>query len=777
MRPWMRSTLEHLVCLGLIAAGAFAALYPVVLQGRVPIPVAGTLFTPPWEEARPSGLEPTGQPSQAAARQYYPWYAFLSDAAERNDSLLWDPVEGCGIPFFASWRSRCLSPFSLPFYFFDVKTGLRLSAFLKVFVAGLCGLVAGRRLGFVPSLSLFIALSFQLSAIFFYWLASPLSDTLPWLPLLLIFVDRLALGRIQYWPCGALVLAAMLLGGEPEALGGLLIVTMIFIIARNLLGQRGGTQLFSSISTYVIAVVVAAALCGVQVLPFYELVRESASLGNLEPAADLKLTHVAGLFLPHLFGRTPYSLASEELCAEARVALLLHVGIIQLSLIPLWFALRRYSTPPQRHRIEALLIASAGAVFLSVLGWTLLADVFPFRRLRPEHLLAAGPLLAAVIAAAAAEEWVSLDAEACKHTLKRLAMILPVVFVGAAIIGALGWQSAKSEQLHLAGQALIPAISFLLVALLILVTLLKPSQRLIGYSLCVLTILQSMAVFHPGNTYPAFMPPETVFPSTDFVAALKESGLRAGGSLHLKDWPLTGNLISQTYAPSGVVLKRHRAFFEASERDPLLLRRTGAGSLVLAKEDIQGVFAPVRPLLRLSHVLPSGAGIFEDLEAKPRAWLAFDWRPVETFNPEQLDGKLPPLVEGPVPPAVEGSDAATATILPESTNACLQIAIESDKAGVLYLADAWYPGWNAVIDGKPAEIFPVDGLFRGLRVPEGTSRIEMVYEPRSLVMGAWTSLGAAAVTAGFVLYLGFRWLLKRHRARRLEQEYQSSPAL
>ncbi|MFO7973610.1 MAG: YfhO family protein [Candidatus Hydrogenedentota bacterium] len=774
MRPWVRKTLEHLICVLIVVAGAVAALYPVVLQNRVPAPLGDTLFASPWEQARPPGLEPTGQPSHAPAKQYYPWYAFLSNTAERGDSLLWNPLEGCGMPFFALWRSRCLSPFSVPFYFSGPETGIKISVFLKLLVAGLCGLIAGRRLGFVPSLSLFIGLSFQLSAVFFYWPVSPLADTLPWLPLLLIFVDRLALGRIHYWPYGALVLAVMLLGGEPEAVGGIVTITLVFIIARNLLGRRGHVQLFASVSTYVIAMAIAAALCGIQILPFYEFVHESAKLGNLEPTANVKFTHIAGLFLPHLFGKTPYAFSDDALCAQARVVLLLHVGIIQLALIPLWIALRRYSTPPQRHRIEALLITWACAVFLSVLVWPGLANTSPFEYVRPEHFLVVGPLLTAIVAAAAAEEWVSLDAEACKKTLKRLLVILPLTLVIAVVVCTLGWQSATSADLHLVAQALIPAGLFALVVLLVLITLLKPSQRFLGYALSVLTIVQSMAVFHPGETYPAFLVPEMVFPRTTFIETLQESGLRAGGSLHLKQWPLTANLIPQTYTPSQVLLKRHRAFFETAERDPLLLRRTGARNLILTKEDIQGVFASVRPLLKLKHVLPSGAGIFEDLKAKPRAWVAFAYRPVETFKPEELDGELPPLIEGPVPPAVDASNSATATILPESTNASIQIAVESDKEGVLYLADTWYPGWTATIDGESVDIFPIDGLFRGVRVPEGSSVVKMVYEPHSLIIGMWTTLVAAAITAAFILYLAFRWLMKHHRARKLERELQSS---
>ena len=765
MRPWVRKTLEHAICLLVVAIAAMAALHPAVFNGRVAVPASDILFAAPWEEGRPEGLEPSGLPSHAPARQHYPWYVFMSDSVARGDSLLWNPLEGCGMPFFALWRSRCLSPFSLPFYFFDAETGLKVSAFLKLLAAGICGFLAGRRLGFAPALALFIGLSFQLSASLLHWLSSPLSDTLPWLPLLLIFVDRLALGRIHYWPYGALVLALMLLGGEPEAVAGILAVTVFFIVARNLLGRRGYVQLFASLSTYAIAASIAAALCAIQILPFYELVQESAALGNLEPVVNLRLPHLAAVFLPHLFGDSPFAFADDALSAQARLVLVVYAGIVQLWLIPLWFALRRYSTPPQRHRIEALLITSAAALVLAM--------VFPFRHVRPEHLLAANSLLVAIAAAAAAEEWVSLDAEGCKRTLKRLIFTVPVTLVAALVICALGWQSAVSPRLNLLAQGLLPAVFLCVLVLLVLTTLLKPSLRVMGYALSAVAVVQALAMVHPGSAPPAFMAPEALFPRTEFIETLQEGGRRAGGSLQLKNWPLAGNLIPQTYAPSGVLLKRHRDFFAVAEDQPLLTRRTGAHNLILTKEDIQGPFAAMRPLLRLKHVLPAGAGIFEDLEAKPRAWITFEGRPVETFDPDQLDAQRPPLMENAVPPPVENAPEGTAEILPESGNTRVQIAVESKSAGVLYLADAWYPGWRASVNGNPATVFPIDGLFRGVRIPEGTSVVEMVYEPRSLIAGAWVSLAAALATGGFILYLAIRWLMKHHRARKLERELGS----
>jgi hypothetical protein len=82
----------------------------------------------------------------------------------------------------------------------------------------------------------------------------------------------------------------------------------------------------------------------------------------------------------------------------------------------------------------------------------------------------------------------------------------------------------------------------------------------------------------------------------------------------------------------------------------------------------------------------------------------------------------------------------------------------SDSAGILVLADAAYPGWRADVDGKPAEILRVDGCFRGVAIPAGSSRVTFRYRPLSFYAGAAVSLVA------IVLAIGLAWKGEPRRA-------------
>ena len=84
--------------------------------------------------------------------------------------------------------------------------------------------------------------------------------------------------------------------------------------------------------------------------------------------------------------------------------------------------------------------------------------------------------------------------------------------------------------------------------------------------------------------------------------------------------------------------------------------------------------------------------------------------------------------------------------LPESVAA----EVDSDGGGILVLADLWYPGWKAAVDGQPRPILRADGWFRAVALPPGSHRVEFSYRPISFYAGS------AISAAGLV---GVAWLL------------------
>jgi uncharacterized membrane protein YfhO len=65
--------------------------------------------------------------------------------------------------------------------------------------------------------------------------------------------------------------------------------------------------------------------------------------------------------------------------------------------------------------------------------------------------------------------------------------------------------------------------------------------------------------------------------------------------------------------------------------------------------------------------------------------------------------------------------------------------------GLVILSDVHYPGWNAAVDGRPAQIHEAYGLVRAVEAPAGLHEIVFEYRPRSVVAGlALTGAGLLA---------------------------------
>jgi uncharacterized membrane protein YfhO len=60
----------------------------------------------------------------------------------------------------------------------------------------------------------------------------------------------------------------------------------------------------------------------------------------------------------------------------------------------------------------------------------------------------------------------------------------------------------------------------------------------------------------------------------------------------------------------------------------------------------------------------------------------------------------------------------------------------------LFLSDAYYPGWNAYVDGVKTEIYRANYAFRAVHLPAGRHTVEFVYAPGSFTVAALISLAA-----------------------------------
>ncbi len=71
----------------------------------------------------------------------------------------------------------------------------------------------------------------------------------------------------------------------------------------------------------------------------------------------------------------------------------------------------------------------------------------------------------------------------------------------------------------------------------------------------------------------------------------------------------------------------------------------------------------------------------------------------------------------------------------EQTSQTLKIQCFVEKDGLLYMAEHYYPGWIAELDGRPVQILKANGLNRAIVIPKGQHTLSLAYRPFVLNWG------------------------------------------
>lgn len=164
------------------------------------------------------------------------------------------------------------------------------------------------------------------------------------------------------------------------------------------------------------------------------------------------------------------------------------------------------------------------------------------------------------------------------------------------------------------------------------------------------------------------------------------------------------------------------------------------------------MFTPLLPSdrgrFRLEH--SGDVKVYRNLDALPRAYLAGEMRAVDNFEAalaalRNLAGRVV-VVEGTLDDAQPAGAQDRAEIV-EYAPERVRIRTQSAQPALLVLSDSFYPGWSATVDGRPASIKAVNGLFRGVVAPAGVHEVVFTYEPTGWRLGLGLAMVGAALLA------------------------------
>ena len=151
--------------------------------------------------------------------------------------------------------------------------------------------------------------------------------------------------------------------------------------------------------------------------------------------------------------------------------------------------------------------------------------------------------------------------------------------------------------------------------------------------------------------------------------------------------------------------------------------------------------------------------IYENKDILPKAYVVF--RKQTAASPEEARSAFYSSSFNPRAEAI--IEDANAVVLPAATTTAMvpasvmsyqsnKVVLRSttDRDGLLVLSEAFYPGWQAYLDGKKVATYPANVMFRGIFLPAGNHTVTFVYEP----WWFWPSAIISLLTLmGILIYL------------------------
>jgi hypothetical protein len=682
-------------------------LWPIALLSVVFV-IAAPIY---WREVE---LPPSTDTPAAAHRDVTEFYAPVYERAYaqmRSGALpVWDPSRLCGTPVAADPRVGLFQPLNTVFLLAPFPEALAIHAFACIAMAGITFAVFARALGLGMTAALVGGLCYAFSGpAAAAMMRPPLAAALAWVPVVLWSAREHGINpRITTVVFLALTFAGLLLSGAAAVFAWTGVLAGGYAIVVSLENEPAFGKTIRAVTGWFGALCLCACIGAIQLLP-------SARLA-------LQLAHPAAMVttvVPH--GDLPDSLqaAFTTLLSPGRYAKpsLVYMGVVGLAFVPAaWFSRSRF--------LEAVFftVIAAGAILLVTLA--------------PAWLPEPASLMIPAIACAAGAAALGVNRFASKHRMSKRRWVGVAAFV--TLVGLIG--------LFIAGGSLVRGYTIVAVVPLLVLTLSRraPIRAIAGLVLAGLVWTDLVTVARVTNAHAAGQVSATaVQPGTGRIALV---GQDAPGALTRFERPRAGGY--------GALLTRPQAEWW-SELDP----DASLGTIDSAPDERLLRAMSVRTVIERGSARGDlrAAPVSRQLDATlPRAfWVpAIAWtdsiaETIDTIqtDPGMLDRKalvdsrykgapgLEQLAEVETP-----AFADTTATLQDRADDHVVVTLAAAAPGLLVLTDSYSPDWSVAIDGEPAGLLRVNGIFRGVAVPEGNHVVEFRYRPTLFYAGAVVSI-------------------------------------
>ncbi|MCC6444804.1 MAG: YfhO family protein [Armatimonadetes bacterium] len=786
---------------------AYLFLWKTAFGQQALLPARLAAGMAPWQAALADGSQapaPWNPLLWDGIAQFYPWRNFAARTLGEGVIPLWNPYQFCGTPFVANSQSAVFYPLNLIFLLWPTALAFAVSARLHLWLAGLFMFCLLRHWNRSAPAAFLGGLAYMFCGFSVAWLELPtFLNVASWLPLLILLADRCF--TRQKWSTAAAagaVLGLILLAGHLQIAFYCILALFLWWLFHLAASFRQKADLVRLTGQLALILAIGFLMAGPQLLPAIELSSMSHRSGTPTAAGyaayiayAMPFSSLITFLVPDFFGNPAQgtfwgpanyaeycgyigilplllgglgllaSFRRERPCAYlgvlAVIALALALGTPLAALLYFYVPGFGQSGSPAR----SLILYQFALIALSAFGMDALLDV-----IRPLANKNHGPHPSARKVSRKIASLLILGAAAV--------LLLPVL-VADRYGDRMNLDAATLMMVQY--KPILTALALLTAAWLLASLALRRRLSLTVFQYTAV-LMAAADLFAFGMNYNLTAPPEAVYPKTGGLEYLQHR-TRDGERIFPVNlrWSLY-ETPPATLPPNAAMVYR---LFEVAGYDSLYSGRWKRflnaleGKEASPLENGNMTFtsrydSPLADLLGVRYVMSREAieaegfrrvydneiKIYENLRAMPRVFLAGSVESLplsETLDrlarPDFPIGSKTLLDAGATGPAPPGGSRGPARLTAYSpTRISAEAHLES--AGLLVLSDAYYPGWKAFADDKPAPLLRADYILRAVPLPPGSHRVEFRYEPTAFRLGLYMGMCALAILAGAMVCKG-----------------------
>jgi hypothetical protein len=777
--------------------------WPIVL-GYVPLPVELITGSPLWGAIQGPVTYRQYGVMEDLVRSFYPGHRLIGEAIRSGQIPLWNPYVLNGYPMHAALAMGVFAPVTMLAYVLPIDAAWTTQLVAEPVIAALGTALYARALGLRHAAALSAGFVFGWCGFQAGWAGQAMIDVSIWLPWVMLGVLRVAEAPAP-WKIAltGLALAVTPLSGHPEIAAYVALMAGANALVCLLWPRLPASSDNPSCATIwkargkacgalAVVAVLATLLSAVQTLPTVEwlpqLKRELVGISDVMPGfyiLDLVYRQMAaaplnalGIYIPNgamYAGLLTMLVLPAALVHPRRRDVWLHIVVVLTALQftfgwgPLVWLHHLSPVPIDFPKTRIILLADFSLAMLAGFGISALADVGgAIARRFPRWLV--GVIAVVALGLAGLLAWLPDAAPTIDPSLDPFSWPR-FIFQGRVFSLAL----VTAGVLALA----VPGI--------------LRRRRPSGALLCTLVAVD-MLTFAYGHV--PFSKTDTLLaipPAVQFLQAHTDNSMRIVGTKNVipYNWeaqfrlatpngylyitrPMVDVMAPITIGPDpGVIEIRLDRVLQS--RSPLI-DFLGVKYLVASDRDGSADQIESQPE-RFRSVYDDGyVQIFENLRALPRANVIpcsgievqeLTRRTINRVNSGGFDPSKAVVLEDRLrctappsersgAPVTSPSSSGPATEVVEATFNTYAVRANAVEPSLLVLADTYYAGWKAYVDGAEAPILVANHAFKAVQIGPGPHLVRFVFAPRSFQLGAIFSCVGLALTVALLLWSGLR---------------------